>query len=121
VGACRHDGKVGPGTVPPDARFFCALDLKTPLVHGVSLSGVPNSTEKSFPLGFAAGSRVFVCDNPEFSAELMVRRKHTLNGSNSFGIDIGQAVASLASFKDLEASPIRKLSETEVTLAGASF
>ncbi len=90
-----------------DARFFGVLDLETPLVQGVSLSvGVRNSTDKSFPLGFAAGSRVFVCDNLAFSAELMVRRKHTLNGMKAFGMAIGQAVASLASFKDMEATRI---------------
>src|SRR5262245_7239381 len=42
-------------------RFFGTLDLGTPLVPGVSLAvGIRNSTDKSFPLGFCAGSRVFV-------------------------------------------------------------
>jgi hypothetical protein len=104
-----------------NARFFGVLDLETPLVQGVSLSvGVRNSTDKSFPLGFAAGSRVFVCDNLAFSAELMVRRKHTLNGMKAFGMAIGQAVASLASFKDMEATRIQRLAETELTPAIAS-
>ena len=40
--------------------------------------GVRNSVDKSFPLGFAAGSRVFVCDNLAFRSELLVRRKHTM-------------------------------------------
>jgi hypothetical protein len=45
-------------------RFFGTLDLKTPLASGVHLAvGIRNSTDKSFPLGFCAGSRVFVCDN----------------------------------------------------------
>lgn len=43
-------------------RFFGVLDLDSPLVPGVSLAvGVRNSTDKSFPLGFCAGNRVFVC------------------------------------------------------------
>jgi hypothetical protein len=104
-----------------DQRFFGILDLATPLVQGVSLSvGVRNSTDKSFPLGFAAGSRVFVCDNLAFSAELMVRRKHTLNGMKAFGLAIGQAVASLSTFKELEAARIQRLSEMELTPASAS-
>jgi len=104
-----------------DARFFGVLDLATSLVTGVSLSvGVRNSTDKRFPLGFAAGSRVFVCDNLAFSAELMVRRKHTLNGMRAFGSAIGQAVASLASFKDMEATRIQRLAELELTPAAAS-
>ncbi len=59
-----------------DARFFGVLDLEAPLAHGVNLSvGVRNSVDKSFPLGFAAGSRVFVCDNLAFRSELLVRRR----------------------------------------------
>jgi hypothetical protein len=41
-------------------RFFGVLDLKTPLSDGrVTLAvGVRNSVDKSYPLGFCAGSRV---------------------------------------------------------------
>lgn len=104
-----------------DARFFGVLDLETPLAHGVGLSvGVRNSVDKSFPLGFAAGSRVFVCDNLAFRAELLVRRKHTLNGMRAFGTAIGSAVASLASFQEAEGLRIRRMAETELTPAMAS-
>jgi hypothetical protein len=104
-----------------DNRFFGVLDLSTPLVTGVSLSvGVRNSTDKSFPLGFAAGSRVFVCDNLAFSAELLVRRKHTRNGLKLFGSSIAAAVASLASFRDAESARIQRLSEMELSPAVAS-
>jgi hypothetical protein len=104
-----------------DQRFFGVLDLATPLVQGVSLSvGVRNSTDKSFPLGFACGSRVFVCDNLAFSSEQIVRRKHTLNGFKAFGMAIGHAVASLTSFKDMEATRIQRQAELELTPAAAS-
>src|SRR5437660_5308529 len=43
-----------------DARFFGVLHLETPLAQGVGLAvGVRNSVDKSFPLGFAAGSHCF--------------------------------------------------------------
>jgi hypothetical protein len=104
-----------------DARFFGVLDLETPLAQGVSLSvGVRNSVDKSFPLGFAAGSRVFVCSNLAFRAELLVRRKHTINGMRAFGTAIGGAVASLASFKQAEEVRIRRMAELELTPAQAS-
>src|SRR4051812_40331297 len=104
-----------------DARFFGVLDLETPLVQGVGLSvGVRNSVDKSFPLGFAAGSRVFVCDNLAFRSELLVRRKHTLNGMRAFGQAIGTAVTSLASFKDAEECRIRRMAGLEITPAQAS-
>jgi hypothetical protein len=104
-----------------DARFFGVLDLTTPLATGVALSvGVRNSVDKSFPLGFAAGSRVFVCDNLAFSAELMVRRKHTVNGMKAFGQAIAGAVAGLTSFKEAEESRIRRMAERELSAAEAS-
>ncbi|HYH66308.1 MAG TPA: DUF932 domain-containing protein [Urbifossiella sp.] len=109
------------GLARADARFFGVLDLDTPLAHGTGLSvGVRNSVDRSFPLGFAAGSRVFVCDNLAFRSELLVRRKHTLNGMRAFGTAIGSAVASLASFREDEADRIRRMAETELTPAMAS-
>src|SRR5262245_38317931 len=91
------------GIARDGARFFGVLDLETPLVAGVSLSvGVRNSVDKSFPLGFAAGSRVFVCDNLAFRAELLVRRKHTVNGMKAFGTAISYAVFCLKNKNDTE-------------------
>lgn len=104
-----------------DARFFGVLDLETPLAAGVSLSvGVRNSVDKSFPLGFAAGSRVFVCDNLAFRSELLVRRRHTVNGMKAFGQAIAGAVASLTSFREAEELRIRRMAGRELTPAEAS-
>ena len=99
-----------------DARFFGTLDLTTPLSDGVVLSvGVRNSTDKSYPIGFAAGSRVFVCDNLSFSAELMVRRKHTRHGELRFGNDIAATVVKLGQFQADETKRIAAMKETEVS------
>src|SRR5205085_10337654 len=104
-----------------DARFFGVLDLATPLAEGVALSvGVRNSVDKSFPLGFAAGSRVFVCDNLAFRSDLLVRRKHTANGLKAFGTAIAAAVAGLSSFRQVEAARIRAMAETELSPERAS-
>jgi hypothetical protein len=109
------------GLARDDARFFGVLDLETPLAHGVGLSvGIRNSVDKSFPLGFCAGSRVFVCDNLAFRSELLVRRKHTINGMKAFGTAIGSAVASLTSFKEAEQLRIQRMSEMELNPAQAS-
>src|SRR5262245_2361822 len=60
-----------------DARFFGTLTLDAPLATGVQLAvGIRNSLDKSFPIGFASGSRVFVCDNLAFRSEMVVSRKH---------------------------------------------
>ncbi len=109
------------GLARNDARFFGVLNLDTPLAQGVGLTvGVRNSVDKSFPIGMACGSHVFVCDNMAFRAELLVRRKHTVNGMRAFGQAIGSAVASLTSFKEQEAHRIRILAEMELSPAQAS-
>jgi hypothetical protein len=96
-------------------RFFGTLDLKTPLACGVNLAvGVRNSTDKSFPLGFCAGSRVFVCDNLAFRSELLVKRKHTRFGEQRFANAIADAVTALQSFKEMEAKRLRVLMNTEL-------
>jgi hypothetical protein len=97
------------------ARFFGTLDLETPVVPGVSLAvGVRNSVDKSFPLGFCAGNRVFVCDNLAFRSELLVRRKHTLHGERNFTAAIARAVTDLGTFKEAEAERVQALMRREL-------
>jgi hypothetical protein len=96
-------------------RFFGTLDLATPLAGGVALAvGIRNSTDKSFPLGFCAGARVFVCDNLAFRSELLVRRKHTRFGQVRFQNAIADAVQSLASFKQAEECRIGRMAASGV-------
>ena len=99
-------------------RFFGTLDLTTELTPDgvVTLAiGLRSSYDQSFPLGFCAGARVFVCDNLAFRSELMVKRKHTLNGAARFSSDIAQAVMSLASFKEAETLRIQELQQAELS------
>ncbi len=96
-------------------RFFGTLDLASPVADGISLAvGIRNSMDKTFPLGFCAGSRVFVCDNLAFRSELIVRRKHTVNGERDFVRQIAQAVGMLPSFQEQEAARIERMKETEL-------
>src|SRR5207253_306983 len=98
-----------------DARMFSTLDLATPVAEGVSLSvGVRNSLDKSFPLGFAAGSRVRICDNLAFQADLVVAKKHTRNGRDRFHEAICLAVQSLRQFQEAESRRVRLFRSTEV-------
>lgn len=104
------------GLSKDDARMFATLDLTSPLAPGVSLAvGVRNSMDKSLPLGFCAGSRVFVCDNLAFSSELLVRRKHTVNGNIRFHEAIALAVHGLNQFKTQEAARINRFRELTLT------
>jgi hypothetical protein len=103
--ALAHEGR----------RFFGTLDLATSVASGVALAvGIRNSTDKTFPLGFCAGNRVFVCDNLAFRSELLVRRKHTLNGARNFSAAIAQAVMSLGNFKEMERTRIQAMMAHEL-------
>ena len=96
--------------------MFATIDLTTPLADGVTLAvGVRNSIDKSLPLGFCAGSRVFVCDNLSFRSELMVHRKHTRFGQSRFEEEIAQAVQSLEQFRAAEVARIARMQETAIT------
>lgn len=98
-----------------NARYFGTLDLESTLVQGVTLAvGIRNSMDKSLPLGFCAGSRVFVCDNLAFRSELLVNRKHTRNGQLRFAEAICQAVQQLSLFKEQESERIRCLQHAEL-------
>jgi hypothetical protein len=98
-----------------DARMFATMDLETSLGSGVSLAvGIRNSTDKSLPLGFCAGSRVFVCDNLAFRSELLVHRKHTRFGEERFREGICEAVKSLEQFRSTEAERIERMRGTEI-------
>lgn len=98
-----------------NARMFSILDLDTPLATGVHLSvGIRNSLDKSLPLGFCAGSRVFVCDNLAFHSDLMVHHKHTKNGSQRFLEAIVTAVQSLSQFRQTEAKRIETFRTTDL-------
>ncbi len=104
------------GVSPDGHRFFGTLDLGSDLVHGVKLAvGIRNSNDKTFPLGFCAGNRTVVCDNLAFSAELLVKRRHTLRGESNFVSAIAGAVTSLQSFKNTEASRLKRFATTELS------
>ncbi|WZO97245.1 hypothetical protein EP7_004269 [Isosphaeraceae bacterium EP7] len=98
-----------------DARMFATLDLESALAAGVTLAvGIRNSMDKSFPMGFAAGSRVFICDNLAMRSELLIRRKHTVNGLSRFTDAIAGAVTGLKQFQATETRRIARMQEIEI-------
>jgi len=103
------------GLARSDARMFATLDLTSELALGVTLSvGVRNSTDKSFPLGFTAGSRVFVCDNLAFRSDILVTKKHTRFGRQRFEGEISRAVVTLGAFREHEARRVFALQQYEL-------
>ena len=101
------------------ARFFGTLDLKNRLSDasgGVSLAvGVRNSVDKSFPIGFCCGTRVFVCDNLSFTSEVIVSKKHTRFGRDRFLEGISQAVTGLHQYQESARQWIERLQRWDLS------
>lgn len=79
LGFFQHEVAEEHHAVTPDgARYFGVLCLRSPYGDYTDMLGLRNSHDKSLPIGIAFGSRVFVCDNLAFSADHVIRRKHTV-------------------------------------------
>ena len=99
--------------------LFATIDTTTGL-YGAEVTlavAVVNSTDKSLPMKFVAGSRVFCCDNLSLRSDLMepVRRKHTRNGLTRFTEALQLAVAGLDAFKSAETARIKHYQTKEIT------
>src|SRR4051812_27854781 len=64
--------------MPDGARYFGVMTLRSTYGNYGDIVGLRNSHDKSFPIGIAFGSRVFVCDNTAFIGDHVIRRKHTV-------------------------------------------
>jgi len=102
------------------SRFFGTLDLSNPITHGVTLAvGIRNSTEKSFPIGFCCGTRVFVCDNLAFTSEIVVAKKHTRFGQERYLEGIARAVSSLDQYRESTARWIDQMKDWRLSSEAA--
>lgn len=99
-----------------DSRFFGTLDLSTPVAEGVHLCvGVRNSIDKSFPIGFCCGERVFICDNLAFGASTVIAKKHTRFGSDRFVEHLGRTIVTLGEYREVAAQRIGRMREAELS------
>lgn len=76
--------------------------------------GVRNSHDKSFPVSFCLGSRVFVCDNLAFSSEVVVKTKHSRFVLDRLPRLVNEGVARLIDKRGQQAQRIEAYKETEV-------
>ena len=102
-----------------DARFFGTLDLTHRISDaggGVTLAvGIRNSFDKSFPIGFCCGTRVFVCDNLAFTSEIVVSKKHTRFGVERYLEGIGRAVSGLQQYQEAAGRWIERLQHWDLS------
>jgi len=99
-----------------NARFFGTLRLTNRINDIASIAvGIRNSVDKSFPIGFCVGTRVFVCDNLAFHSEIVIARKHTRFGQTRFNEAVSQAVLGLHQYQAAEQNRISRLQDWELS------
>lgn len=97
------------------ARLFGLLTLQHDDGGDYAVTiGLRNSHDKSFPLGFALGSRVFCCDNLAFSSEVVVKSKHTRFINDRLPRLVSEGVAGLVAHRGAQDRRIQCYKEAEV-------
>jgi hypothetical protein len=91
------------GVTPDGARYFGLLSLRSTYTGYEDTVGLRNSHDKSFPVGIAFGSRVFVCDNTAFIADHVIKRRHTANAKRDLPGLVGELIEPLALQRDHQA------------------
>ena len=81
--------------------------------------GLRNSHDKSFPVGVGFGSRVFVCDNMAFSADTVIKRRHTANLKRELPGIVGELIEPLAQHREAQALKLSHYKLTMLTDAAA--
>lgn len=76
--------------------------------------GVRNSHDQSFPVSFCLGSRVFVCDNLAFSAEVVVKTKHSRLVMDRLPRLVNEGVAQLIDKRGHQAKRIEAYKQQEI-------
>ncbi len=94
------------------ARYFGVLSLRSNYGTYTDTLGLRNSHDKTFPIGLAFGSRVFVCDNLAFAADHVVRRKHTLYARRDLPSLVGRIIAPLAQFRQSQEAMFNRYQAT---------
>jgi len=103
------------GVTEDGSRYFGLLSLRSEYGHYTDTLGLRNSHDKSFPIGIAFGSRVFVCDNMAFSADHVVRRKHTVSAKRDLPGIVAQIVEPLQRQRDAQFTLLQRYADTPVS------
>jgi hypothetical protein len=69
------------GVTQDSMRYFGLISLRSSYTGYEDTVGLRNSHDRSFPVGIGFGSRVFGCDDMAFSADTVIKRRHTVNSN----------------------------------------
>jgi hypothetical protein len=76
-------------------RYFGVMTLRSAYGDYGDIIGLRNSNDRTFPIGIAFGSRVFVCDNLAFTGDHVIRRKHTAKSKRELPALLAEIVEPL--------------------------
>jgi hypothetical protein len=91
------------------------ISLRSPYGDYTDTLGIRNSHDKTFPIGIAFGSRVFVCDNLAFMAEHVIKRKHTVKAKRELPGLITEIVRPLQEHRINQNQKLLSYQETRIT------
>jgi hypothetical protein len=103
------------GVTEDGARYFGLLSLRSAYTGYEDTVGLRNSHDKSFPIGIAFGSRVFVCDNLAFIADHVVKRRHTANLKRDLPGLVTELIEPLALHREAQAHTFNRYRQTLLT------
>src|ERR1700722_8723000 len=103
------------GVTEDGARYFGLLSLRSTYTGYEDTVGLRNSHDKSFPIGVAFGSRVFVCDNLAFIADHVVKRRHTANLKRDLPGLVAEMIEPLALHREAQAKTFERYKSAMLT------
>ncbi len=103
------------GVTEDGQRFFGLLSLRSAYTGYEDTVGLRNSNDRSFPVGIGFGSRVFVCDNMAFSADHVIKRRHTANLKRDLPGIVGELIEPLALHREGQARTFQRYRQVMLT------
>lgn len=101
--------------MPDGARYFGLMTLRSPYGEYTDIVGLRNSHDKSFPIGIAFGSTVFICDNMAFIGDRVIRRKHTAKAKRDLPGLLGEIIAPLQEVRAAQHQKMLTYQNTNLT------
>ena len=95
-------------------RYFGLLQLQSAYGDYTDTVGLRNSHDKTFPVGIAFGSQVFVCDNLAFTADHVVRRRHTAKVKRDLPGIVAEIIEPLQEARKRQHMQIERYHETKL-------
>lgn len=97
-------------------RYFGLISLKSPYGDYVDTVGLRNSHDRTFPIGIAMGSKVFVCSNLAFHSDIVIKRKHTKGAKYALPSLVAEAIEPLAIQRQRQALTFNRYKGTPLQL-----